>query len=330
MSRLRPATRALRERITKASVPSVTRRKPDWPGCSASPRAMTSSSAVSAPGARAATCGGSSGASSLAIVRSGANGRGEPARGAHAGGRAVRRQHAAEVERIARQRSKRSPPSGRAGLRLRPRSSVTASGSAYCSPSKPATKRPPRTSPRASSVRQRARHVAPRDRDALAQRACGGRRRPCARSRRRATNSASAVGPRPAPRSRPRAGSSGRCETRRARGAAKRGSEQPAQAGERVARDAALATSAPRPSSTLASGRRAPRARAPAGRSRRARASASSTSARGRPALGASRRRGERRATRRGPRAARARSACAGPALRRRPTAGPSDLAATA
>ncbi len=34
------------------------------------------------------------------------------------------------------------------------RRSVTASGSAYCSPSKPATKRPPRISPRASSSRQ--------------------------------------------------------------------------------------------------------------------------------------------------------------------------------
>ena len=78
------------------------------------------------------------------------------------------------------------PPGAR---RRTARSSETASGSAYCSPSKPATKRPPRTSPRASSVRSTRSQIAPRQRLLLARDACCGRPRPCGASSWRATNS---------------------------------------------------------------------------------------------------------------------------------------------
>ena len=64
----------------------------------------------------------------------------------------------------------------RAVRRMRRRAS-TASGSAYCSPRNPATKRPPRTRPRASRARRRAQHVPPWDGEALARRRARGRRR---------------------------------------------------------------------------------------------------------------------------------------------------------
>ncbi len=63
-----------------------------------------------------------------------------------------RRDQADEVERVRCRDSAMTSPS--CGLRRMSRSMLTASGVAYCSPEKPATKRPPRISPRASRRRQ--------------------------------------------------------------------------------------------------------------------------------------------------------------------------------